>query len=797
MVNIHNMKHIHRYLVASIVTCAFMVSCSSGDDGVGGGSGNGNAVTPDPQTYDIRGKVEKGPFISGSEISIQPMNEKLQVLGNMFSTSINDDLGNFQLGSKEFTAPYAEIIANGYFFNEVSGELSNGTLSLRALVDVRKSETINVNILTHLKYARIKKLVGAGKSFDEANSQAQEELFEAFGLSSFGDKDASSFSIIAGTDESAALIAISSLLLMERSEAALTEYLARLSEDFGKNGYFSDNLKEQINEDKADLAEKLSDITNNIIERYESLGITVTVKELSHFFDWDNDGVAGNEFLKSDEEITLEPSTLNVPNEGGIYSVKIESPIAVYLEPQMEGELLPMEPPASITPDNMFGGLYEAGVQSSLTDKGIEYEAELVDNTLTVIVSKLQSKTDKSTTISLYDYVGNVVARLEITQAKNTEQTPITSIPLLGTIGQPMVASIASSLAEGIAYYNIIEQFYSYNKLINKVDEYIYPSNSNIYQSWSKLYEAVSKLLQLKKADVSQLNVYADYYNVLSAFCYSNLVYGWGAVPYITDYETITTMPYDIKAETPENIFGDIESKLLKAIDNLEEKRNNSVTDINGVFFTSKDVARVLLANIYMYENHYDKAMPLLQKVIDNNFYTLDASTNFASSSDVNSDINADYDIDYVPSTDTDNTTISVRESTEVIFALRSGKIGDTRSQTSVEIKGPGVMPYITLSDVYLSLAECYYKSDDANTALRLVKEVTDAKSIKPLAKDALMQIKEVREQILLYGGTYFAFLKRTGIAKEVCDIEDYQLLFPIPTRELQTNNNLKQNDGY
>ena len=784
------MKHIRHYLVASILACAFIVSCSSGDDGVGGG--NDNIVTPNHQTYDIRGKVEKGPFISGSEISIQPMNDKLQVLGNMFNTSITDDLGNFQLGSKEFTAPFAEIIANGYFFNEVSGELSNGTLSLRALVDLSKSESINVNILTHLKYARIKNLVKAGKSFSDANSQAQKELFEAFGLGSLGDQDASSFSIIAGTDESAALIAISSLLLLNRTEAALTEYLARLSEDFGKNGCFSDNLKKQINEDKIELAEHLSDIADNIVERYESLGISVSVKELSHFFDWDNDGVAGNEFLKSDEEITLEPSTLNVPNEGGIFSVKIESPIAVYLEPQMDdGYLLPMAPPSSITPDNIFSGLYEAGVQSSLADKGIECEAELIDNTLTVTVSKLQSKTDKTTSISLYDYVGNVVATLEIKQEKNTEQTTITSTPLLGMAGQQMVASIASSLAEGIAYYNIIEQFYGYNKLINKVDEYIYPSNSNIYRSWSKIYEAESKLLQLKKADLAQLNVYADYYNVLSAFCYSNLVYGWGAVPYITDYETLMSAPSGIKAETPEKIFGDIESKLLKAIENLDEKRNESVKDINGFFFASKDVARVLLANIYMYENHYDKAMPLLQKVIDNNFYTLDASTTFTQSSDIV------YDSDYVPSTNTGN-TISVKESTEVIFALLGGsESGDTRAQASVVIEGPSVMPYITLSDVYLSLAECYYKSDDANTALKLIKEVANAKSMKLLAKDALMQIKEVREQILLHSGTYFAFLKRVGIAKDVCDIEDYQLLFPIPTRELQTNYNLKQNDGY
>ena len=237
------------HLVTTIIACAIITSCSSDD-----------STTAEPQTFDIRGKVEKGPFISGSEISIQPMNAKLQVLGNMFNTSITDDLGNFQLGSKDFSAPYAEFIANGYFFNEVSGKLSNSTLTLRALVDLRNSTTINVNILTHLKYARIKKLVASGVNFDEANTQAQNELFEAFGLSSFGNKDTSSFSITAGTDESAALIAISSLLLLDRTEAALTEYLAKLSEDFGRKGYFSENMKNQINEYKIKLARYLSDI---------------------------------------------------------------------------------------------------------------------------------------------------------------------------------------------------------------------------------------------------------------------------------------------------------------------------------------------------------------------------------------------------------------------------------------------------------------------------------------------------------------------------------------------------------
>ena len=144
------MRHTRNLLVCIFVSFA-IVSCSEKDDFFD------EPFTP--QTYDVQGKVEKGPFISGSEISIQPMDSKLQVLGSLFNTAITDDLGNFMLGSKEFSTPYAEFMANGYFFNEVKGELSNSTLTLRALVDLQDNTTVNVNILTHLKYSRIKNLV--------------------------------------------------------------------------------------------------------------------------------------------------------------------------------------------------------------------------------------------------------------------------------------------------------------------------------------------------------------------------------------------------------------------------------------------------------------------------------------------------------------------------------------------------------------------------------------------------------------------------------------------------------------
>lgn len=85
----------------------------------------------EPQTYNVSGKVEKGPFVSGSTITIQPMDEYLQGLGSMYSSTIQDHEGSFSFGSKSFDSPYAELTATGYFFNEVEGEAVRGNADLK------------------------------------------------------------------------------------------------------------------------------------------------------------------------------------------------------------------------------------------------------------------------------------------------------------------------------------------------------------------------------------------------------------------------------------------------------------------------------------------------------------------------------------------------------------------------------------------------------------------------------------------------------------------------------------------
>ena len=253
---------------------------------------NPEEETAKTKDYQVSGLVEKGPFVSGSTINLQPLGNDYAPVGTQFHTEITDNEGSFNLGKVSLTAPYATLTANGYFFNEVVGELSKGTLSLNAIVDLSNKSTVNVNLLTHLKYYRIQHLLGEGKAFKDADKQAQEELFTAFGLQAFNSGDVSQYSITAGTDQAAALIAISSLLLVNRSEAQLTEYLSTLSKEFGDNGVLSEATKNKIAADMVSLDPKLDAIQANIVKRYQELGKMVSVKDLYPYFDWDGDGVA-------------------------------------------------------------------------------------------------------------------------------------------------------------------------------------------------------------------------------------------------------------------------------------------------------------------------------------------------------------------------------------------------------------------------------------------------------------------------------------------------------------------------
>lgn len=739
----------HHFQAAALATlCFFTISCS--DDNSEGAY--------EPQTYNVSGKVEKGPFVSGSTITMQPMDAKMQASGESYSATITDNAGNFTFGSKLFNAPFAELTANGYFFNEVDGDLSSGTLNLRALVDLSDKSTVNVNILTHLKYQRMLNLIEQGSSFKQADRQAQQELFAAFGLTAYASTDASQLSIISGTDEAAALIAVSSLILGERSEAEVTEYLAKMSREFGQDGEFSTETKAQIKEDKDYLADKLGDIKDNIVSRYADLGLDVSVKELARYFDWDDDGTAGNETLEDGEEVVLETTSINVPAKGGTYAIKITSPIPVYTEPVAGSGDIVLNP--------SYDPIYDDAASF-----GMSLEKSVEGDVLKLTVNPLKNRNEQSTDVYLYDCIGDTVATVNIVQ-EGDKNAPL---PLLNDFGQEGVRAMATELANGFTKYNTIEQYYHYNKQAGLVADYVYPESSTIYDIWRHFYQSCLTNRTLAHMDKQNANVYGDILNVYSAMMYYHAVVAWGDVPYITVGHNAPSDSYNVPRTDSDEILSDLERKLTKAIDGLDDKRNEPLKDVNSMFFVSKDVARVLLADIYLYRHDYQNAASLLAKVINNGYYALD---------------NSNYS-----TTETIDKIAADGGGVEIIFALNGGS--GTRTRAGVNIQSPHLITLMTYTDVMLSYAECQYRLGDMSSAERFLNSVAVAKGVTLSGDNLLEKIADARRQLMLYSFGNFAFFKRSGLAASEYEVENYRLLWPIPLSEMHVNTNITQNPGY
>jgi hypothetical protein len=120
------------------------------------------------------------------------------------TTDIEDSIGTFSFNT---TAPGpVQIVANGYYFNELTGQPSSGTLTLKALYEVNEQndQRAYVNIMTHLVNERVLHLLADGQlTFTQAIAQAESEFLEAFSYA-LPVEDVASFSDLNIYDEGAA-----------------------------------------------------------------------------------------------------------------------------------------------------------------------------------------------------------------------------------------------------------------------------------------------------------------------------------------------------------------------------------------------------------------------------------------------------------------------------------------------------------------------------------------------------------------------------------------------------------------
>lgn len=743
-------KALFRNIWVAVVAAVGLASCSESNEATG------EKEVFIPTVHIVKGKVEKGPLVRGSQIDMRTLDQYMVPTGNSYTATIENNTGDFNFGSLKVNTPYAKLTADGYFFNEVDGKLSTGTIKLDAIVDLSDNSTVNVNVLTHLKSKRINHLIAnEGKTFKEANEQAQRELLAQFGLQGYATKDASKFSITSGDDAAGALIAVSSLILSDRSEAEIVEYLSLLSNEFSTTGTFSDTTKGKLKSTRNYLNGKLDVIATNIKERYKELGYEVDVKDLASFFDWDNDGIAGNE-LDESSTVQLSQNQISVPAEGGDFTVKIESEKPYFLDSPSEikgsDTGLDQYPSTSVSPDQIFKtDFYEEGANTNVPES--EKVTSIENNVIKIHIGATLSRKPESWSIKIYNARGVIAAEIAITQSGN--QNIKINTPKLGSDGINIVSAVFLYMRDAVKTERYLEGKYAQNP------HNPFSSNDNsIASCWSYYYKSISQLVEIKKYDKNELDCYQPFLNTYIALNYYMLSSHWGKLPFFT--EPLDFGDFYIVPKEEDEILATLSNILEEAMPSLEEKKNDAFTDANSALFVSKDVARVLLAYVRCNQKKFDSALPLLEKVIDNGYYSLIQSA-----------------------------PVNYKKDSECILGFEMG----TRAGSN---ENEQCYPCLDYKDVILTAAECLYHTGNTTKAKEYIQMVCKAKSLSVDDSDILKAIATLRYK--LQTPNYLTFIRRNGLGQSYMGLnanETYQLLWPIPQWEMDMNPTITQNPGY
>lgn len=243
---------------------------------------NGNNVI---HIEKISGYAQKGPYLIGTSISLSELNSGLSQTGKVFTASIGNNQGEFEINNIDLSSRYVEITANGFYFNELQGENSTAQLTLSAVSDISDRSTLNVNVLSHLEKDRLYKLVSEGSSYADAKKQAQEEVLKVFLIEKTDMDESETLNIAEDGDDNAILLAISVILQGHISVADMSELLGKLNTDLKEDGTLDDPAIGTSLINNARLAD-LNTIRTNLENRYEELGLDVTIPEFEKYVEY-------------------------------------------------------------------------------------------------------------------------------------------------------------------------------------------------------------------------------------------------------------------------------------------------------------------------------------------------------------------------------------------------------------------------------------------------------------------------------------------------------------------------------
>lgn len=260
---------------------------------------------------DIHGVVQKGPFISGTSISVNELNSDLSQTGKIFQSQIIDNRGSFELKNVELDSGFVSLRASGFYYNEILGEPSAAQLTLNAISDISDKNSVNINILSHLEKPRVEYLFSEGMDFASSKEKAQSEILKIFEINETPGRSSEQLDISQSGEDNAILLAVSAILQGFRTEAELTELLSEISLDLKEDGVLNNQeLGSKLMNHSVFLSAE--QIKNNLEARYTELGVNTEVPSFEKYI---------NQFVENSSfEIT--ESLIDYPDHG-IYGPNI------------------------------------------------------------------------------------------------------------------------------------------------------------------------------------------------------------------------------------------------------------------------------------------------------------------------------------------------------------------------------------------------------------------------------------------------------------------------------------------
>ncbi len=701
---------------------------------------------PAPKKYQIAGKAEKGPFLKGSKITIQELSNDLTPTGKNFTTTIIDDEGTFNLGNFELASPYVELIADGFFYNEITGDLSKSQITLYGLADLQESTTVNVNLITHITKDRIVHLVKTEKTtFKDAQLKAQKELLTIFGLQKYNEKNFNNISISDGSYESSSQVIISSILLKDKSEAQFTEFITTLSSNFKSTGTFPDNIKEDLWKISVQLP--FENIASQLANRYQQLNKEINLLDLRYFVDWDKDGIAGNELgdINAEKILEFEVDTLFVPKSGGEFKVKINANIP------FSGNYPSFSPIPGVSID--YNPIREIYTNIMIIDKN------LIGNEIIIKIAASDGAFMNDSDISVYSYDGKTKATLVIKQEGDLSKLSNKQIQVfspfitasydafdLNFTTEALYTQSVHLPADGYFNQNW-EQFYE-----NKINS----SSSVLGSIWSGNYQAIGRLNILITYNELPGSLKSSFLTLRSILYYQTTIL-WGNIVYIENND-------------PNNIYipQSKENEVYEKLSSVLEKERNLLSDEKQTVLPfSRDLANATLAKILMHQKKHSEALELLEIIINSNKYQLESSREKALQ----------------------------KNSNELIYYT----LLPENSNYKKVFSNKEILPMSRFTEILLLSSECAFHTGNKTKMANYLNQIEKARGRASLysSTSTIENIRELWRDEMAGEFSYFDFLKRNGLTETTLNIESYRRLFPIPRIEIDRNPVIIQNPGY